>query len=531
MNPNTHRIPLAMLVAVAAVLAALLASAPAGASTSQPTIAQDDTQIVHGGADRRGARLDELKALGVDIVKIRVDWRFLAPGAESDSKPGGFSGENPGEYPDDRWAPYDDAIRGIVARGMTPYVMLGGRGPDWATGDGLTNPNADEFRRFVQAVGTRYSGNFGGTAGSPAGGGTPLDPIVPAQAKPAVEAAYAATGNQVQAAQAGTPALPRVAVWAAWNEPNLSSWLKPQYDKRKRPQSPRVYRALVYAARDGLAASGHGSDQLLIGELAPSAGSGSTKIRPLTFLRELACLDSRYRAYKGSAAKARGCTGFQALPGTGLAYHPYTLSGGPDVRSRSGDDAHIAELSRVTSVLDRLYSRKRIATRKMPIWISEFGFQTDPPDRFAGASIKRVPGFMGHAEWLAFRNGRVASYSQYPVVDDAWKPGSYGGFQSGIREQDGSEKRYVYDAFQRPFFVKLRSSRSVELFGAVRAGAPGQEIAIEQRRGKGSFRPLVTVKLGAQGYFRVLKKISSPTRRQYRFRVGDAVSRTATAHR
>jgi hypothetical protein len=490
---------------------------------------QDDSQIVHGGADRRNARLDELKGLGVDIVKLRVDWRHLAP--EGKSKPEGFSGENPNEYPADRWAPYDDTIKAIVARGMTPYVMLGGRGPDWATGDGLTNPNADEFKRFVQAVGTRYNGEFGATAGSPGGGGTPLDPVVPPPAKPTYDQVVTAAGV-VQAAQAGTPGLPRVTIFAVWNEPNLSSWLKPQYDSKKRPQSPRIYRALVFAARDGLNASGHGSDQLLIGELAPSAGSGSSKIRPLTFLRELACLDARYKAYKGSAAKARGCEGFSAVPGTALAYHPYTLAGGPDVRSRSGDDAHIAELSRVTKVLDRMYGAKRLQQKSMPLWISEFGFQTDPPDRFAGSRISRVPGFMGHAEWLAWRNKRVASYSQYPIVDDNWSAGKYGGFQSGIRDKDGNVKKTVYAAFERPFFVKLRGSKSVELFGAVRAGASGQEITIEQRSGgKGSFKKLATVKLGAQGYFRLVKSISSPTKRQYRFRAGSAVSRTATAHR
>jgi hypothetical protein len=516
--------------AAVAALAALALAAPAGASNSQPTIVQDDSQIVYGGADKRTQRLDELKALGVDIVKIRIDWRYLAP--EGQSKPSGFSGEDPNQYPADRWAPYDEAIKGIVARGMTPYVMLGGRGPDWATGDGLTNPNADEFKRFVQAVGTRYSGNFGATSGAPGGGGGGGLPL-PAQAKPVADAAQTAISTAgLQAAQAGTPALPRVATYSVWNEPGLSSWLKPQYDKKGRPQSPRIYRGLVYAARDALAATGHGSDQLLIGELAPSAGTSTTKVRPLTFLRELACVDSKYKAYTGSAAKARGCDGFAALPGTGLAYHPYTLSGGPDVHSRTRDEAHIAELSRVTSVLDRLYNAKRLQAKRMPVWISEFGFQTDPPDEFAGSSIKKVPAFMGQSEWLAWRNGRVAAYSQYPLVDDNWEPGKYGGFQSGIRDKSGNPKPAVYAAFERPFFVQLRGSKTVELFGAVRAGAPGQDVTIEQRSGgKGSFKALVTVKLGAQGYFRLVRNISVPTKRQFRFRAGDQTSRTATAHR
>ena len=42
--------------------------------------------LLNDDADRRDATLDEWKALGVDIVKMRVDWRRLAP-ARLDDKP------------------------------------------------------------------------------------------------------------------------------------------------------------------------------------------------------------------------------------------------------------------------------------------------------------------------------------------------------------------------------------------------------------------------------------------------------------
>ena len=88
----------------------------------------------------------------------------------------------------------------------------------------------------------------------------------------------------------------RVTLYSDWNEVNLKTWLAPQR------AAPRIYRRLVYAAHDGLAASGHGGDQMLIGELLPFARHGKTgkeKTRPLPFLRELACVDNHYRPYRG----------------------------------------------------------------------------------------------------------------------------------------------------------------------------------------------------------------------------------------
>ena len=95
------------------------------------------------------------------------------------------------------------------------------------------------------------------------------------------------------------------------------------------PQSPSIYRKLYLAGHAGLSATGHGGDRILLGELMPRGGTSPKKIRPLVFLRELVCLDSNYRQYRGRAARARGCGKVGRIPTSGLAYHPYTLRGGP----------------------------------------------------------------------------------------------------------------------------------------------------------------------------------------------------------
>ena len=71
-----------------------------------------------------------------------------------------------------------------------------------------------------------------------------------------------------------------------------------------------------------------------MGELLPY-GAAQNRIRPLEFLREMACVNSRFRPFRGKAARKRGCDNFRPLPGSGLAYHPYTLAGGPNVRPRT----------------------------------------------------------------------------------------------------------------------------------------------------------------------------------------------------
>jgi len=381
----------------------------------------------------------------------------------------------------------------------------------------VLRPNAEEFGKFARAVGTRYSGSY--TLPSTGGTTTPV-PLL---------------GT---AAQAGGQTLPRVGLWSIWNEPNLPRFLLPQRrsDRAHTPESPAIYRGLLRAAHEGLSATGHGGDTILMGELLPVGRSGSntrSAVRPLEFLRELACVDRRLRSYRGSAASSRGCTGFTPLPGNGLAYHPYTQSGGPTIRPNHPDDATIGTLSRVRVLSDRLGDRRRLATKRLPLWLTEFGFQTNPPDELAGTPIGRVPGYMGESEFLALRERRVASYSQYPLVDDKLKGtglARFGGFQSGLRFEDGRAKPGVYDAYRRPIFARLSSSRSAEVFGGVREAASG-EVVVEAKLGRGSYRRLGSVKLNSRGYFRRRFSVSRPDRRTYRFRFGSDRSRAVRAVR
>jgi hypothetical protein len=329
----------------------------------------------------------------------------------------------------------------------------------------------------------------------------------------------------VSAAQAGET-LPRVSLWSVWNEPNLPRFLLPQRDSRGRPLSPHLYRGLYLAAHEALGATGHGDDTILMGELLPVGKAGRSErssVRPLEFVRDLACVDSRLRPYRGSAARHRDCDDYRALPGTGMAVHPYTSGtfGPPSSRPRHRDDVMIGSLSRLTSLLDRLGSRRRLAVRRMPVWITEFGFQTEPPERF-GARLRDMPRYMGESEYIAYRNSRVRSYSQYPLLDDRGSAG----FQSGLRFSDGRAKPKVYRAFELPLFARRVSRSRVELFGGVRA-ASGGRVTIEARRPGGRFRRIGTARLNSRGYFRVRLRASGT--REFRTVAGGKRSNSSRA--
>jgi hypothetical protein len=317
-------------------------------------------------------------------------------------------------------------------------------------------------------------------------------------------------------AQAAGAHFPNVHIWSIWNEPNLYSWLGPQRSHGT-PLSPSIYRGLYLAGYRGLKASGHLGDTLLLGELMPRGGTSPSKVRPLEFLREMACLDRNYHQYRGRAAKKRGCRKVGRFPTSGIAYHPYTPPAGPHV-AEGPDDAAIGQLSRLRATIDALARRGKLPSR-LPIWVTEFGYQTKPPDPFQGAPLKRAAAFMDESEWIAFRNPRVASYSQYTLFDDPPRPGSgplrWSSWQAGLHFLNGKRKPYVYDAFRLPVFVRTLSGNRVEIFGGRRTLAGGTA-QIESKARGASYRSLGTAEVGQTGYFKRVFKVNGAGRRKYR---------------
>lgn len=496
--------------ALAATLSALLlAPAAAFANRAQLTMMEDSTQLLARTPEARDATLDEFKALGTDIVKIRVEWRDIAPDGESRRRPD-FDAADPDAYPG--WGPLDEAVRGVVARGMQPFLMVGPPSPEWATErpslkghPGVWKTDPDQFRLFMRAIGRRYDGRFGG--------------------------------------------LPRVGVWSVWNEANHPQFIQPLSEKlgtRMTPSSPHQYRRLYTAAVEGLTETGHGSDRILFGELLPIGqrryGTLNT-LRPIEWLREFYCVDKRFRPYRGSAARARGCEAFPEIRTAGFAYHPYTRPIGIRFKVPHADDATIGQIARIERALDRI-ARTRRVKRGLAIYSTEFGIQTEPPDCVGfGTPLDRQGAILNEAEYISWTRRRVKTYSQYLLQDDTIRPDlepgtneRYGGFQTGLmfgpnavlcESPDvvlpvGRAKQPGYDAFRTPLWVETRRA-GVRVFGRARPqGRTPTQIEI-LRNG----RRVRTVT--ARGYFLTTIRGASSGRWELRWAQGVTTIRSRTA--
>ena len=140
-----RRITSAFIVAAAA----LLFAAPAVASSGVQFGVQDDAWLL-GGPGTFDERLEQVKDLGVDVVRVNIRWDTVArPRPRSQTDP---------LDPAYRWGAPDALLEGLRRWKITPVVTLvgsprwanGGRAPNWAP----KSPTA--LANFATAAATRY---------------------------------------------------------------------------------------------------------------------------------------------------------------------------------------------------------------------------------------------------------------------------------------------------------------------------------------------------------------------------------------
>ncbi len=436
---------------VLALLALLVLAAPAAASRTQTTSFEAPRDLLDPAA--RPAALDEIQGLGVDELRVVLLWRNVAPSPLSSRKPD-FDTTDPASY---AWGEYDALLTEAQRRGMKVLLTVSGPVPRWATEDkkdNLTRPDPAEFAQFMTAVGRHF----------------------------------------------GT----RAASWSIWNEPNQPQFLKPQYDARKRPVSPRIYRALYKAALKGLKAAKVAKPQVLFGETSPR-GTGKV-VAPLTFLRGALCLDAKDRLQKGCGKLATA----------GVAHHAYTTRQGPRFVPSGPNDVTIAVLRRLTNVMDRA-GRAGAVPRNLPLHLTEFGIQS-APDPIFGVSLQRQEEFRALSERIAYQNPRVRTFSQYLLRDDDARTSGppstrYPGFESGLRTAAGRAKPAL-DGFRLPLSA-VRSGSRTSLWGLVRPATGATSVRLEYRSGsRGTWKALKTVATNARGFFGLRTRTVSG--RQYR---------------
>jgi hypothetical protein len=545
---RSRQIAVGIAVAIAALAGAGTGAPAASASHTQEALFQDSNLLLANPA----ATLAHLRQLGVDRVRLFMHWNYVAPSPHSRRRPGGFRALSPAAYPKRGWALFDNVITQAQANGIGVDLDVGGGAPLWATAPGAPKnsaqfnwmPNASEFGAFVHAVGQRYSGNY--------------DP----------KTRRLSPGDKHD--------LPRVDFWSVWNEPDYGPSLAPQGDPSnlKIERAPWMYRNLVDAAWTALHRTGHGGDTFLFGEVAPRGYPNPQQphaswgifsgMKPLQFLRNMYCVNSRYRPLRGTAAALRGCPtnaagsrSFRArhpalFNASGFSDHPYSRWYPPNVEEQNDRDySSLADIGQLTRALDRL-NRVYGSNTRFEIWNTEYGYITSPPkhspDPFYGVhSFPRViyinqstaAYYINWAEYMSWHNPRIASTAQYLLADPlpALFSNDFGGFASGLFTYQGKPKP-TYDAYRLPLYLPNTTAaprQSLEVWGCARpsqfvvssTGDP-QTVSIEFSPGSsGTFKSLQTVPItNPRGYIdtRVAFPRSGYVRLRWSYPPGDAYS-------
>jgi hypothetical protein len=446
--------------AVALLVSALALGSPtvASASKTQWSIFEDHPYLVGSDPTTREKTLDEITALGADTIRVEIKWNEVAPSPESRNRPE-FDATDPSAYPG--FERYDALIQSLATRNLRILATITGDAPRWATaGDrgGNYRPDPVEYGKFASAVAKRYSGVYSG--------------------------------------------LPKVLYYTIWNEPNHILFIKPT------SQAPRVYRKLVDAAIPAIRANAAPEAKIFVGELKPTPRKG---LGPATFMQQWLCLDKTWKRLRGAAARRQGCTHFKKIDADGFAHHPY----GPiEIVSKKRDIINLLAIRRLGKDLDLAAKAGRLPPH-LPIYNTEYGIQSNPPDIFVATSPARQAALINQKEEFAYRYPRLKSHSQYQLYDDPARAGppaqKWSGFQTGLRFTNGREKP-AYEAYRFPLVVR-KVGKGVLIWGRVRPGTAQPRYAQLQKSSGGGFvNAGARIRTNSLGYFRLKRK-----RGTYRF--------------
>jgi hypothetical protein len=446
--------------ALLALVVALALAAPASASKTEWSIFEDHPMLVRSPVGVREAMLEQIKGLGADTLRIEVKWAEVAPDPGSKSRPA-FDATDPSAYPG--FASYDDLVTRATSKGFRIMITLAPDAPRWATAGGRGGNykvSSTEFAQFARALGRRYSGAFGG--------------------------------------------LPAVKYWSIWNEPNHIFFIKP------RSEAPRIYRRLVERGVPALRSSAPAGSKIFVGELAP-VGTATKVVGPLRFLQQWLCLDRNFKRLRGRLARLQGCGAFRKVSADGFAHHPY---GPTTLVFKRKDIINLNAIKRLFAALDKAGRAGRI-TRGLPVYNTEFGFQSNPPDPFVSTSTGRQAALLNEKEEFSYRLSRLKSYSQYLLYDDPSRSGPaalrWAGFQTGLRFADGGPKP-AFEAYRLAIVVHAQK-RGVRIWGHVRPGTGIRYVQLERKSGAGYVNDGSPLPTDAGGYF----SASRQKRASYRY--------------
>jgi hypothetical protein len=389
----------------------------AAGSPAQTTLAEGSRALSTGFVDNAAFGSSDAPvwfrraaASGASVVRLDAYWSTVAPRQPSEAT-------NPAD-PFYQWGALDREVEEATAAGLAPIVSLRGA-PRWAqaqpipkkSSPGAWEPNAADYRLFAQALATRYSGHF-------------PDPLHPGIM------------------------LPRVRYFQAWNEPNLSLYLAPQWTRVRGAwvaESPLIYRALLNAFYAGVKAGQAHAIVVSAGTAPFGDPPGGQRIPPAQFDRILLCVSATMHPLP-----CPDPAHFDVL-----AHHPYAV-GDPYASALNPDDVSIPDLGKLErplAVAER--TGRALPAGSKPIWVTEVSYDSNPPDPHA------VP-MATYVRWTAetlyeLWSEGVSVVTWFLIQDQPPIPNYADSYQSGMYFLNGQAK-IAQHAFRFPLVVDRRGA-------------------------------------------------------------------------
>jgi hypothetical protein len=377
-----------IVVALAAAGAVAIATSSNAGSAPNATKARGgmlvgfyDDQSVYGRTDWAFRRLRSLRA---GIVRVTIEWSTVAKRRPT----------SPGN-PSDRaynWTAVDRVVSQAAQNKVRVLASIFGT-PGWAGRARNRLPRRiKDLRLFASAAARRYSGSYQVT-------------------EPESETSHT---------------LPAVRHWLAWNEPNNPVFLKPQWKQvgtKWRPQSAYDYAKICSAVWAGVHSTHIKGEKVACGATGPRGNDAPRSSRPST--SPLVFMTWLRRA---------GAKHFDAY-----AHHPYygSRSERPTTVPRSKKAVTLGNIQVLIGQLNRLYGRGK------RLWITEYGYQTRPPDRLFGVPYATQAKYVHQAFAIARKTRRVDMMVWFLIRDER----RLSGWQSGVVSAAGKRKP-AFRAFQ-----------------------------------------------------------------------------------
>jgi hypothetical protein len=439
----------------------------------------EGTLLLSEAAGVRALAMSRIRETGASVVRIPVDWRSIV----AEDPPSGFDAADPSS-PDYRFATIDAAVLSAVSAGLTPLLVVSHApafaeaSPRWPYAyPGSWAPSPIALEEFATALARRYDGSF-----------------VDLQAPGGV--------------------LPRVRLFQAWNEPNLTRYLEPQWVVQEghwTAFSPLLYREMLNGFYSGVKSVAP-SDVVVAAGIAPNGDpEGVGRMQPVRFLRELLCLGVRGRP--GTAGFRAACPDpphFDVL-----AFHPLSV-GDPDLPAASSLDVSIADAAKITGLLRRAARlHTALPDRVKRLWATELNWESAPqtadgvPVRLQAAWVSRalhrlwVAG-VSLVAWQFLVDPYPGVRAETPTGGTEEYPRPAGLYSAGVGgNPESAQPKAFLRGFSFPFDPLRVTPKRVRVWAVLMR--PREPVVLQRERGaEGGWRAIARLRAGGDGVLNAL---------------------------